>query len=166
MECSEGESRCGIQPQASRVETSPFLCPRAPASLQGRRHQDSLFEVGLMDSLGKVGRPDLPAWGCGTLCVVSEWELYILPVGKKTMLWRKHSWPGLAGRWLWALILPAPGLPRLALIGTENSLSPFMLGTHTSLTLKTFPPYTFQSWWSLLGRQQRVCFARLHGGVV
>lgn len=42
---------------------------------------------------------------------------------------RKHSWWGLAGRWLWALILPAPGLLQLALIGTANSLSPFMLGT-------------------------------------
>ena len=146
MECSEGESRCETQPQASRVETGPFLCPRAPASLQDWRHQDSPFEVGLMDSLEKVGRPDLSAWGCGTLCAVSEWELYILPVGKK----RKQCWGGsipgggLAGRWLLALILPAPGLLQLALIGTANSLSPFMLGTPTSPTLETLPHPIFQ----------------------
>lgn len=142
MECSEGESRCGTQPQASRVETGPFLCPRAPASLQVRRHRDSPFEVGLMDSLGKVGCPDLPAWRCGTLYEASlEWELYILPVGKKRKQCRGGSIPGggLVGRWLWALILPAPGLLRLALIGTANSLSSFMLGTHRALTLETLP---------------------------
>lgn len=58
---------------------------------------------------------------------------------------RKHSWRGLAGRWLWALILPAPGLLQLAMIGTANSRSPFMLGTHTSLTLETPPQHPSSS---------------------
>lgn len=73
---------------------------------------------------------------------------------KETMLGRKHSWRGLAGRWPWALILPAPGLLRLARIGTANSLSPFMLGTHTSLTLETASP-TSTSCGVHIGREGR-----------
>lgn len=61
-----------------------------------KRHWDSPFEVGLMDSLEKVGRPDLPVCVCvgGDPCAVSEWELYILPVGKKRKQCRGGSIPG------------------------------------------------------------------------
>lgn len=82
-----------------------------------------------MDSVGEVGvsRPAStrvrdPVQRVGVGAALLAWR-----EEKKTMPERKHSWRGLAGRWLWALILPAPGLLRLALIGTANSLSPFML---------------------------------------